>query len=130
MKINVFIIRSGRATDHDLEKAIDSVKPFADQITQLKDLHEFKHDDSFQWNFFIYDNERVQKALAKAMEIYRYRIEMDGFSFFKRVGSMQRMFVAPRMFKERIDINPNTLLPEGDNLNIERTLDGFIIEDM
>ncbi len=108
----------------------DTVESFTGIMTKLELLEcgqSFDVPVDTKWKMYMYAGEFLDKDLEEAIPAFLEKgADYDCFQVYK--SSPTGFSISPRLFKDNIKIQGNSLMPVRTDLKITTILDGFILE--
>jgi len=134
MKLHLYILpASGDGEPAGAKRAAASVNTVPVQVTQIRASQLYLVGTHYaSWFAFLYDNEAINRDLAKALPTMLNNEQIDCFVLHKRVRDPEaekgfRYFRAPRIFRSHVILKPEGLIPaDPGRWKHEHILNGWI----
>ncbi len=134
--LTLFILPSTGNYNVD-RKVLDNLTFFGDwpdvRILDHPDFNKAAEACETDWFFFLYDNESIDDSIKKGLVMFMDQQEHNAISFYKEVINKEGIKIYQegiRLYQKDVRMRSDVLLPEdGQDINILRSLDGFIRED-
>lgn len=106
------------------ERLINSFNGIDCKIIQLNDDRNFNEKTNTKWKMFMYSDEILSDELKEAIPIFLKEDKYDYFCIYKKTNIIS---YSPRIFKSKIKLMDDCLLPVKGKYVMETILNGFVL---